>query len=387
MNGTLADALKMIDNAQSNMEAELRQWVSINTHTLNITGLEALKTLVIQSLQRLTHQVETLNHHCVRACIRPEAPIEIFLSGHMDTVYPESHPFQTLTELEPGIWRGPGVADMKGGLLVMLTAVAALEKYQLCPKLGYQIFINADEEIGSVNSKYYIEQFAKGCDAALAFEPTATVDGALVSERKGSGRYTLIIKGRAAHAGRDFASGRNAIVAASRLLTQISELNQQNPGLTLNIGTIQGGSAVNVVPDSCTVALDLRMTDLTQQTWLETKLAEILEQTHDWDGITVQLEGGLNRPPKMINDKQRSFMTLIESAALSCDLPIAWQKSGGVSDGNNIAALGVPVVDTLGVRGGNIHSSDEFIVLASLSERAKLTATILHLLSQGKMPS
>ncbi len=184
----------------------------------------------------------------LRLRVRPEAPVRILLGGHYDTVYGADHPFQRCTLLDAQTLRGPGVADMKGGLVVMLAALQAFEAAPESHRIGWEVLLGPDEEIGSSARAPRRGVAAARNHVGLVFEP-ARANGDLVSSRKGTGTFVVTCRGRAAHAGRDPAAGRNAILALAEFLPQADTLNRELPGVMLNVGNIRGGGAVNIVPD------------------------------------------------------------------------------------------------------------------------------------------
>ena len=188
--------------------------------------------------------------------VRPDAPQRVLLTGHMDTVFPSDHPFQSIRELEPGVLNGPGLADMKGGIAVIAEALMAFESSSMAASLGYDVMINSDEEVGSQSSAPLIERLAAGKLAALTYEPATMPDGTMAGARGGSGNYSVIFTGKSAHAGRNPQDGRNAIVAASDLVLRLKAM--QNDELPINPAKIEGGSANNVVPDHAVLRFNIR---------------------------------------------------------------------------------------------------------------------------------
>jgi glutamate carboxypeptidase len=313
--------------------------------------------------------------------VRPQANRRIFLTGHMDTVFPANHAFQATRWLDDETLNGPGVADMKGGIAVILAALKAFEGSAAATGVGYDVLLNSDEETGSLSSAPLIAELAAGKVAALTYEPSALPDGTLAGARGGSGNYSLIITGKSAHAGRNPHEGRNAIVAAAALTLGLKAL--ERPGLCINPAKIEGGSANNVVPDHAVLRFNIRPMEpgLSDAFNLEVKrLIETVVKTHD---VSVHQHGGISRPPKPLDPPAERLFELVRDCGAVLGQPIRWQSSGGVCDGNNIAACGVPVVDTMGVRGGSIHSSEEFLIVPSLAERAQLSALVLHRLANG----
>ncbi|WP_298290157.1 hydrolase [Novosphingobium sp.] len=381
------------------MLAQVKQWCAINTGTGNLPGLAQQWDLLAQAFAVLPGNIrkvdpapvsaiaadgserETANGAHLVLSVRPQAPRRYLLTGHMDTVFAPTHPFQTLRWLDGETLNGPGVADMKGGIAVMLAALQAFEASPVAASVGYDVLINADEETGSLSSAPLIAELAAGKAAALTYEPSALPDGTLAGERPGSGNYSAVIKGRSAHAGRNPQDGRNAILAAADLALRLKALEE--PGLSVNPARIDGGSANNVVPDHAVLRFNVRPRMAEQAGKFEAALREavrVIEKLHD---VAIHLHGGVSRPPKPLTPEATALFGLVRECGEALGQPIRWQASGGVCDGNNIAACGVPVVDTMGVRGGAIHSDKEFLIVPSLAERAALSALVLHRLSGG----
>jgi glutamate carboxypeptidase len=312
--------------------------------------------------------------------VRPEAPVQLLFTGHMDTVYGADHPFQTLAWPGDGVLGGPGVADMKGGIAVMLAALKAAEISAAAPQFGYEVVINSDEEVGSPGSAALIAAAARGKKAALTYEPSALPDGTLAGSRPGSGNFSIFIHGRSAHAGRNPEDGRNAIVAAADLALRLAKA--KGPRLSVNPARIEGGSPNNVVPDRAVLRVNMRPATLEDQQRGQSALEAAVAMVAAEHEVKIHVHGGFGRPPKPIDTAAEKLFQLVKSCGADIGQEIGWQPSGGVCDGNNIAACGVPVVDTMGVRGGAIHSPDEYLIVESLVERAQLSAlTILRLAS------
>ena len=306
------------------------------------------------------------------------------MTGHMDTVFPADHLFQTLREVEPGIVNGPGVADMKGGIAVMLAALRAFEAGETADTLGYDVMINSDEETGSATSAPLIAELAVGKVAALTYEPSALPDGTLAGARPGSGNFSFVVAGRAAHAGRNPEDGRNALLAAADLALRLAALRRV--GLSVNPARIDGGGPNNVVPDHAVLRVNFRPTTpaIEQEARAAIDAAVVaIAALHD---VAIHCHGGFGRPPKPLDARAEALFGLVRDCGRDLGQTIGWRASGGVCDGNNIAACGVPVVDTMGVRGGAIHSADEYLVVESLVERAALSALMLHRLALGGLP-
>ncbi|HVR92085.1 MAG TPA: hydrolase [Novosphingobium sp.] len=381
------------------MLAQVQAWSAINSGTGNLAGLarqwDALAgafAAVPGSVRRVTPApVEQIaadgsltqhqNGDHLVVSVRPEASRRLLLTGHMDTVFPVSDPFQSQRWLDDQTLNGPGVADMKGGIAVMLAALAAFETSDAAQAIGYDVLINSDEETGSLSSAPLIAELARGKLAALTYEPSALPDGTLAGARGGSGNYSLAITGRSAHAGRNPQDGRNAIVAAAALTLGLKALERE--GLAINPARIDGGSANNVVPDHAVLRFNIRPREPQLAEVFEREVAELIVNVSLRHEVGIHRHGGISRPPKPIDAKAERLFGLVKECGAALGQPITWQSSGGVCDGNNIAACGVPVVDTMGVRGGAIHSPDEYLIVPSLAERAALSALVLLRLATG----
>ena len=260
----------------------------------------------------------------------------------------------------------------------MLAALNAIEASEAAGKLGYEVVINSDEEVGSLSSAALLARAAAGKRAALTYEPAALPDGTLAGARPGSGNFALVVRGRSAHAGRNPEDGRNALLAAATLALRLDEAN--GPGLKVNPSRIEGGSPSNVVPDLAILRVNLRPAtpdDEQRAAHLVESVAAAIAAERD---VQISVHGGFGRPPKPLTPEAERLFELVKAAGADLGQSIAWQPTGGVCDGNNIAACGVPVVDTMGVRGGKIYSDEEYLIVDSLAERAALSAlTILRL--------
>lgn len=383
------------------MLTQVQHWAAINSGSDNLAGLNATAAMLADGFAALPGDidlkqpapvervrgdgvVEIVEHgrHLVLT-VRPDAPTQLLFTGHMDTVFAADHDFQEQRWLEDGILNGPGVADMKGGIAVMLAALAAAETTAGFERVGYQVMINSDEEVGSPSSAPLIAELAKGKLAALTYEP-ALPDGTLAGERAGSGNFSIIFTGKSAHAGRNPEEGRNALLAAADLALRLKALTRD--GLSVNPARIEGGSPNNVVPDHAVLRVNFR--PKTPQIVIETdemlrSMVAAIEREH---GVSAHLHGSFGRPPKPIDEGAAKLFGLVKQCGEELGLAVNWRSTGGVCDGNNIAACGVPVVDTMGVRGGSIHSADEFLITESLVERARLSAlTIMRIAAKGAL--
>jgi glutamate carboxypeptidase len=383
-------------SAAEPMLDQVLAWSAVNSGSKNLGGLERMADLLTDAFAALPGALRLERAEPVEAVdgaggaiklehgrhlhltVRPTAPVQLLFTGHMDTVFAIDHAFQETRWLEDGVLNGPGVADMKGGIAVMLAALKAIEQSPHADRIGYEVVINSDEEVGSLSSAPLLARAAAGKRAALTYEPAALPDGTLAGARPGSGNFAIVVHGRSAHAGRNPEEGRNALLAAADLALKLGALKRD--GLSVNPSRIEGGSPSNVVPDLAVLRVNLR--PRTPEIEAEAKVAidQVIAAIAAEHDVKIEVSGGFGRPPKPLTREAEALFNLVKQAGADLGQAIAWQPSGGVCDGNNIAACGVPVVDTMGVRGGKIHSMEEFLIVESLAERAALSAlTILRL--------
>jgi glutamate carboxypeptidase len=376
-------------------------WAAINSGSRNLPGLERIAAVLADAFSALPGDLELLDAAPVESVdsagkavavehgrnlhltVRPEAPLQLLFTGHMDTVFGADHAFQQTRWIEAGVLNGPGVADMKGGIAVMLAGLKAIEASAAATAIGYEVVINGDEEVGSLGSAPLLARAARGKRAALTYEPSALPDGTLAGARPGSGNFSLTIHGRAAHAGRNPEDGRNAIVAAADLAMRLDALKRD--GLTVNAARIDGGGPSNVVPDLAVLRVNLRPRTPEIEAEAKREIDHAVAAVSSERDVRIQVGGGFGRPPKPMTPEMERLFGLVKQAGTDLGQSIGWQPSGGVCDGNNIAACGVPVVDTMGARGGKIHSMEEFLISESLGERAALSALTILRISEGRL--
>ncbi len=402
MGDVSATEMAVVERAAAEpMLDQVLEWSAINSGSRNLAGLERVGAVLADAFSVLPGRLRLVDSAPVEnvdaagrtialehgqnlhLTVRPDAPVQLLFTGHMDTVFSVDHPFQQAQWLEDGVLNGPGVADMKGGLAVLLAALKAVEASDAASSIGYDVIINSDEEVGSLGSAALIAEAAKGKLAALTYEPSALPDGTLAGARPGSGNYSFVVRGRSAHAGRNPEDGRNALLAAADLALRLEALKRD--GLSVNPARIEGGSPSNVVPDLAVLRVNLR--PRTPEIEADAKLlidAAVTAVATDRD-VAIDAHGGFGRPPKPMTPQMEQLFGLVKKAGADLGQQIGWQSTGGVCDGNNIAACGVPVVDTMGVRGGKIHSMEEFLITESLGERAALSALTIMRIAAGRL--
>jgi glutamate carboxypeptidase len=292
----------------------------------------------------------------------------VMLLGHFDTVWS----LGTLANMPFRI--GPGVLDMKTGIVMLLYAVRALRELAVRDHRPVTIFLDTDEEVGSASSRPITESIAKRCEAVLVLEPAQGPQGLLKTSRKGVGSYTIRVHGRASHAGVDFEKGHSAIVELSRQVLEVVKFTDLERGITVNPGVVQGGTRSNVVAAEASVEVDIRIARAADAGELEKKFSGL--RSFD-PNCRLEISGGLNRPPM---ERTAGTVRLLEAAqrlanAMGTDL--GESATGGGSDGNFTSALGIPTLDGLGAVGDGAHASHESIILEQLPRRTALLAGLI----------
>jgi len=393
--------LDWVESRGDNMIDTVKAWSEINSGSRNTDGLETMRAVMGEAFAELEGEVQAVELQpsttveldgevkdivytpSMKVSKRPEAPVRIVLTGHHDTVFPKGCGFEAWRMLDADTINGPGVADMKGGLLVMLHALLALERSPWADQVGFDILVSPDEEIGSLGSGPVLMELGAKAHVGMTYEP-ALADGSLAGARKGSGNFSLRCRGRAAHAGREHHLGRNAIVAAADFARSLDRLNGQRPDVTFNVSRIDGGGAPNVVPDLGITRFNVRVKTEEDAIWAKAEIARLVAAADARDGITADLHGGFTRPPKPMSPANQRMFDWTRTAGQAIGLDIKWADTGGVCEGNNLWASGCPNVDTLGVRGADIHSDREIAKLSSFVERAQLSAVMLMQFARGR---
>lgn len=299
-------------------------------------------------------------------------PLQLLL-GHCDTVWPLGTLREMPLLIDEGIIRGPGVYDMKAGLVQMVYALKALHDLELRPPLTPLVFINSDEEIGSRESTRYIRYLARLSERAFVLEPSLGLEGKLKTARKGVGRFTVTVKGKAAHAGLDPQSGASAILELSHVIQKLFALNDPDKGITVNVGMIDGGLRPNVVAPESRAIVDVRVASAEDGRLVEERILNLPPTT---PGVTLQIEGRIGRPPMTLTPRNQTLWQLARRAAGEIGLELAHGSAGGGSDGNT-ASLYTATLDGLGAVGDGAHARHEFIFFDKMVERSALLALLL----------
>jgi glutamate carboxypeptidase len=307
----------------------------------------------------------------------------VVMIGHMDTVYSDGTAAQLPFHKLGSRLKGPGVNDMKSGLLSGLYAARAVIQSGFDNFAEIGLFCNSEEEGGSPVSRGVYPEFVRGADAALVLEP-ARESGAIVSARKGVGHYTITVRGKAAHAGVEPEKGANANLALAQHIIAFQALNGVRPGLTVNVGIVRGGTKANVVADAATADVDVRILRAADAAPLEQAMREILARPVV-PGTTAELGGAISNPPMEKTPATARLVELAKRAARELGFEIEDVATGGGSDGNYTASLGVPTLDGLGPVGGRGHNAvEEFVDADSIVPRTALLAKLIVAIVEGK---
>lgn len=379
--------LAIADRADALRDLLIR-WANQNSGSEHLAGLTAMQEMLAREFSELG-EVETVelpgtSARAVRVRLRPQARWQVLFSGHYDTVYGADHPFQHCTMLDAATLRGPGVADMKGGIVVLVAALRAVASMPCAQDIGGEVLLSPDEEIGTPATRALLEIAAKRHDFGLVFEP-ARENGDLVRARMATGIFTVRCRGRAAHAGRAPKDGRNAILALAEYLVRLDALSHELPDVLLNVGHISGGGAVNIVPDLAEAQVNLRVARREDAERLLQRLHELAAPINAREGYQLTIEGKFNRLPKEITSADEVLFALWRRCGQELGTPLHWQDVAGGSDGNLLSAAGLPVLDGLGVVGGALHSTNEYVRTESLVTRAQIAALFLYRLASGDL--
>jgi glutamate carboxypeptidase len=400
-------ALDRVERDVNVWRSRLVPWCEVNTGSRNKAGLEAFLPMLESAFSVLPGKMTRIALapekvvsvsgvlenvplcDALHIVVRPDAPIKLVMTGHYDTVFPITSAFQNVIDREDGVVNGPGVADMKGGLLILLEALKLFENVPCASQIGYEVLISPDEEIGSPGSGPVLAQIGARSDVGLTYEP-ALADGSMSGARKGSGNFAISVHGRAAHVGRAHSDGRSAIGAAARFVGALEGLNVGHgkggrDGVTFNTGKIDGGGPTNVVPDLAVIRFNVRAPDKDGADWAMDQVDQLIKEYLSGDGLHAHMHGGFSRPPKPRTPAQELVFAQMSAAGKAVGLNMVYKDTGGVCEGNNLASSGCANVDTLGPRGGLIHSDQEYAILESFPERVALSLAILFGYASGQL--
>ncbi len=381
MSSPNSDPSSMLDfcrQHQAGMLDLLRRLVELESPSDNKPAVDALGRFLESELVRFGGKVsfvpqEKSGNH-LKAVFAGNSGRPILLLGHLDTVWPldtlGSMPFR----VEGARAFGPGIYDMKAGIVMIIFALRALAaaRAEHPPVL---VLLDSDEEIGSPTGRPLVEATAKECQAVLVLEPSQGPTGHLKTARKGVGDYTVRVRGRASHAGVDFEKGRSAIVELARQILEVTRFTDISRGITVNPGVIQGGTRSNVVPAEAWVEVDIRIARAADAQELEHKF----QRLKPFDpGCSIEVVGGLNRPPMERTEGTARLFHLAKELGGRLGMMLDEASTGGGSDGNFTSALDIPTLDGLGAVGEGAHAVDESIVVEELPRRTALLACLIQ---------
>ncbi|EOB2785731.1 M20 family metallopeptidase [Vibrio vulnificus] len=363
---------------------ELKPLINVDCGTYTLEGIECIASQFEQKFQAMNGwQIKRVD--CGKAGVGLEirnqpdaAQIDVMMIGHMDTVFPVGTSAARPMSQDAEKAYGPGVSDMKSGLLNIVYAMRHLDQAVL-DKLSICICMNPDEETGSGDSVEWIQSVAKLAKNVLVAE-AARADGGLVKARKGMAGYKINFKGIAAHAGNDPEKGRSAITEMAQWIMAVNAMTNFESGTTLNVGVVSGGAGVNIVPEHAQAVVDVRFWNNAEYDDVDTKL-NAMAQTPFVDGVSVTIERDAYKPSMVPSEQTEGLMQLVESAAQELSIDLNWHAVGGGSDANNTAILGVPTLDGLGPIGAGFHSDQEYLVLASIEPRIRMLMRVLEKLA------
>lgn len=371
--------LNLLRDDRDAMVAFLEQLVRAESPSSDPGTQTAVRKLLEQEFQKLNFKTVRLRGRrsggqlFARPNERERGSCLQLIVGHYDTVWPVGTLSDMPFEYDGRLVRGPGVFDMKGGLVQLVFALKALERLGLSLGVTPCVFLNSDEEIGSRDSTRYISALAQRADRALILEPSLGSTGALKTARKGVGRYTVTVRGRAAHAGLDPERGVSAILELSHVIQQLFALNDPARGVTVNVGTIDGGLRPNVIAPESRAVVDVRIASHADAERVDEAIKGLQPSV---EGITLEIEGAIGRPALEPTPRNRSLWRLAEQLGKEIDLNLSEGMAGGGSDGNT-TSLYTATLDGLGPVGDGAHANHEHLDLDLTIERTALLALLL----------
>lgn len=366
------------------MLEKLAEIVNIDSGSRYKAGIDEVGKRLAKEYKALgfhvhVHENEEFGNNLVLRYPEAEEP-KVLLIAHMDTVFPEGTAKQRPFRIEDGHAYGPGVADMKASLISLLYAMKYLKEMDPEVLKNVVIILNADEEIGSRTSRELIETWAQVVDYALVMEP-ARKDGSLVSSRRGGGRYILRVKGKAAHSGVAPKEGISAIEELAYKITKLHKLSDHDKGISVSVGRVEGGKSINIIPDSAVGYVDVRVRNKKQGLEV-TKEIERIASVPDVEGTSIDLEGGINRPPMEFNEKNEKLLEIIRDVGKRYGIKVTDTHTGGGSDASFPSYLGVATIDGMGPIGDKMHNEGENILIESIPKRTLLLAETIRELSR-----
>lgn len=373
-----SEILEYFQKRQAGIIEEIREIVDIESPSYDVEQNGRMVEWLSGRIRQISpdFKIEKTNaegygqHVTVRAF--PSAAKSILLLGHIDTVHPvgtcESNP----TRIEDGKLYGCGVFDMKAGIILMLEALRFFRETGTRPSRPIRILLSCDEEVGSMSGRELVESAAREADYCLVFEPS--LDGRVKTGRKGTGMFTVKTWGKPAHAGLEPEKGASAILELARQIEKLHALNDPAAGTTVNVCTIRGGTTTNVIPEHAECSVDVRFTSAGEAERIGNAISGL--QAVD-ERVKILVTGGVNRPPLERSEAVGELFNRARDLAAEFGYELGETQVGGASDGNFVAACGVPVLDGLGIAGDGAHRMDEHILVDDVPKRATLVTSLL----------
>ena len=391
-------SIAALPSRTAELGALLERWANINSGSGHAAGLARMADTLRADFSRAfpAATIEEINtdapgfnpsgSRALRIRLRPAAPTQVFLCGHYDTVYEADDAFQVCRWLDATTLNGPGVADMKGGLVTILAALQAFEATPHAASVGWEVLLTPDEETGSHGTAHLFRGAARDHQFGFVFEP-GRPNGNIIHSRKGTGGLVATCHGRAAHAAKVPNDGRSAILALAEFLLEAAKIPTEMPGVMVNVGNIRGGAAAtNVVPHFAESEIDIRITQTADGPPLLARFQALADRINARDGLKLTLKGGFNRPPKECLPAEEAVFPEWQRAARDVGVPeFTWVHGGGGSDGNFLTAGGLPNLDGIGPIGDNLHSDREFCRVETIAPRAQIVALFLHRVAAGEI--
>lgn len=366
-------------NSRQNAIIEsIREIVEIETPSRDVENSKAVVDWIVAKARDISPylQIERIaaknygEHLVIRAF--PDKERSILLLGHTDTVHPVGTKAENPTRIEGDKLYGCGIFDMKANIILMLEALKFFAETGTKPFRPITILLSCDEEVGSDTGRALVEREARNADMCFVLEPSAA--GHVKTGRKGTGMFTVKAHGIPAHAGLEPEKGASAILELSKQIERIHALNDVSKGTTVNVCTIKGGTTTNVIPEHAGCSVDVRFSTIAEAFRIEKELRNL--SAFD-ERVSLEIVGGVNRPPMERTDVVVSLYEKANDLAASFDYDLGETQVGGASDGNFVAALNVPVLDGLGITGDGAHTLDEYILINDIPKRVTLVTMLL----------
>jgi glutamate carboxypeptidase len=386
MKNDISTILSLLDRQRRSFINDLATLVNIDSGTDNKVGVDQIADWLGGRLRDLGAHVQ--RHHqsqfgdFLLARWTGAGKGRILVIGHMDTVYPVGTAAERPLRIEGPRALGPGIADMKAGLLAGLYAISALRQIRFDDFAEVAFWINSDEEAGSPASRNLTTAFAKNADIALVLEP-ARANGDIVSARKGNGKYKITVRGRAAHAGVEPEKGAHAILELAHIIIELHNLNGLRRGVTVNADIVQGGSRLNVIPERAVARVDVRVPDTAAAAAIHQAIHALAGPGRHVSGTRVTVGGDISMPPMPLSPATRRLVKIAQEIAREIGFDLRDTPTGGGSDGNFAASVGTPVLDGLGPTGGLVHSPHEYLETDSIVPRTALLAGLIMHAAKG----